>query len=291
MEASALYSQWEHVLNEALRSVADGEAFLLIDAAQLPPDAMPWAECLRHGQVVNVSADEPEADYPEVCALLTRHDAAWVAALLTHYLPRKPFAFTALVATCGQPSLVKRLAQLKRVKLPDGQQGLLRVYDAAVLQALPGVLGEANRARLLACADAWVHLRRDGQMGCLKGNKGLTGRLVLTVQEREQLDASTLIDRVIATLARNGRLPEPINPFDSYRRITAIAQGLYPQGGVQFAPLYRCSALTAQVPLEAIQENWSEGAFSTLLEQGQGLYDAVEAWSQATLASVREMSI
>lgn len=285
MEERSLYSKWESVLSETLRSIPGGEAFLMIDAAQLPFDAMPWAECLQHGQVANVSADEPEADHPEVCALLARHGGAWIPALLSHYLAQKPFAFTALVVTCGQQSLVQRLARAKRVRLPDGQQGLLRIYDAAVLQALPAALSEANRTKLLACADAWVYLCRDGRMGVLQGGEGRVGNLTLTTQERDALEASGIIDRVLATLTKNGRLCTNTDPFEGYLRIAKISHGLYPHGGAQFAPLYRCSAMTAQVPFNLIQEHWGTGAFLAQMEQGEGLYDAVGAWARVALAA------
>ncbi|WP_434030183.1 DUF4123 domain-containing protein [[Pseudomonas] boreopolis] len=277
---SDLFPRWNESMALVVERVPGSTAYVLMDAAQLPPDVMPWMECIRHGQVWNVSEDEPEADHPEVCALLAPHEAAWIATLLENYLPRRPFAFVAIASVRPVNELVAGLSWCKHAALPDGKNGLLRFYDAAVLQMLPEALDGKNLAKVLACADAWMHVQRDGSIGVLQGG-GRPGMVALSPRELNALDELGTVDRVLATLGKHGRLPVEADPFDAYGKLSLMATTLFPDGKADMGVLYRCGAVCLGVPMDDFCQQWTQnGPFARLRGRDERLFEVVSRWAE-----------
>lgn len=228
-------------------------AYLLMDAAQLPLNCMPWKDMVATGEVFNLQAKQAEGNHPEVCALLAPDSAAWTDALVASHIQRRPFAFILLHSQHSHAQLGKILARAAEVKLPTRRKGLLRFYDAAVLDCLQASLSARNFQQLLSCAKAWTYLDRAGAMQTLHYPGDQPGwalsPLLLSDAELQALQLHGAPQRIGGLLKQHGHLPVHANPLESHAKLQLLANALPPATDNRDALLYRCSAFAMQQPL------------------------------------------
>lgn len=278
----ALWEQWQSQRAALRAEMPDAQTYLLLDAAQLPFNAMPWRDMLASGETSNLLAGQPEASHPEVCALLTNDAAAWTDALVATHLARRPFAFMLLHSDRPQPALARVLARATVAKLPEREKGLLRYYDAAVFQTLMHALPAQRRQTLLSCAKAWTFVGRDGRIQTVRHERGdgqAAAPLDLDSANLAALHLHGTQDRVMAQLKKNGRLPLDADPFDTYAKLGLLVHEMSRAGIVPSdAQLYRCSALAINHPLTQWQADLP-ALFERHAHDQQALSDALADWA------------
>ncbi|MGU7779706.1 DUF4123 domain-containing protein [Burkholderia sp. PU8-34] len=247
---TSLMHDWDRVAQQEHAAFSGTHRYLLVDASQLPINALAWRELIADGSVRNLLADQPEASHPEVCALLCEYTAPPVAALLARHLARRPFAFLALVSVYPPDVLAQKLNVRTKVKLPDDRDGLLRFYDAAVFQTLAGALSEARYQALLSPCVSWTYVRRDGSVGVAQHPRRHERIFYPRVdtQELEALRHGSRPDAIVAELTRNGRIPVDADPFATYANIRSVVALLDAHGLQDDGLAYRIGAILAMYP-------------------------------------------
>jgi hypothetical protein len=223
---------------------------LLIDAAQLSINAMPWKTLIEGDTVHNLLWDQPEATHPEVCPLLADYSAPWVDAFVGRYLPRRPFAFTALISNLSQHELAQALNLRTSIHVDGVGKGLLRFYDATVLPSVLRAFDTFKADALLSPAWVWLYVERDGQL-CEARPRSKAARLMrwsVTVQEQLALRQDGLTDRVGADLKANGHIPVSVDPIATYQQVRQILSSLRPDSANNEALLYRVCAVLLTAP-------------------------------------------
>lgn len=251
-----LYRKWMDALRAESEAHGAARRYLLIDAAQLPVNALPWLE-LQHGGVIeNLLRDQPEGDHPEVCANLIEFDSHWTDGLLERHLARRPFAFTGLLSRLDRNKLAQTLSLRSSVTLPDGQPGLLRMYDTAVLQALLDTFRKQERAAFLEPADAWIYVNRIGEVDVARPDRTRFAPILprrLTAERLEHLRCAGAADRLIAELKKRERLPVNADPFETYAGASRVLSLLRRKGMDEESYAYRVCAELAPLGPRVLQ--------------------------------------
>lgn len=277
-----LLDRWNETVAQVARRLPEHRCCLLIDAAQLPFNVMPWKEMFQEGRIDNLLHGQPESAHPEVCALLADYSAAWVDALLARHLVRRPFAFTTLFSRLDKHVMARALCARTRVRLPDGKIGLLRFYDAAVLQSLVAVFAGSQREGLLAPADAWIIVHKDGGIQTLESaavSPVIAQPVRLGTGDLAALERSGLTDRIAAHLRKSGRLVTDADPFETDRKIAAMAALLSGEEGVDEGLLYRCSAIMMSHAWDGSADASLEDAVARHRGDPDALCDALMQWT------------
>jgi hypothetical protein len=282
-----LWEQWRAQRQELQAQLPQSHAYLLIDAAQLPLNCMPWKDMVAAGEVFNLLGKQPEGSHPEVCALLVPDAALWTDALVASHIERRPFAFMLLHSYQSHQQLGAILARATVVKLPRRRKGLLRFYDAAVFDYLQSSLSVNNFQQLLSCAQTWTYVDRSARMQTAHYSGARPGwalsPLLLSDAELHSLQLNGSPQRITAQLKKNGHLCVNANPFDTYAKLQLLIDALPPlaDNGSRDALLYRCSALSLQQSLSA----WSSHVPAIVQRHAsdlQALGNAMMDWGQAT---------
>lgn len=243
---SSLAEAWRSALQSEAAAHPTCRAYVLIDAAQLPGNVMPWKEYVQEGRVANLCVGYPEADHPEVCALLIDHETVWLDALMDRYLPRRPFAFTALHSALPMERLSGALNRRTKSRMQKGLQGFVRYFDAATLPAWLAVMTPSQRKCFLSVAHAWQYVDRVGQVAVVKAEKTTDTSYFLPSFDEAQLKALSrhgLPDRVASDLRKNRHIIFDFDPFDLYRALNGIATTLERHGVLTESLAYRVSVL------------------------------------------------
>ena len=74
-----LLARWHLAAQQAHDNHPTLARYLLIDAAQLSINALPWKDLLACRQIDNLLKGRPEASAPEICGLLMPYEHHWVA--------------------------------------------------------------------------------------------------------------------------------------------------------------------------------------------------------------------
>ena len=252
-----LLERWYFAAQQAKEAHPALQRYLLIDAAQLSGNALPWKDLVERGQVENLLKGQPEASAPQVCALLISYESHWVDGLLTRSLARRPFAFTLLVSALPQTQLANALARKTSIALSEHRTGLMRFYDSAVLQSLIQVLGPRRSNALLGEAQAWMFVRRDGEVETLMPSVESQGRSwvwALNDRELQALERLGLADRVAAQLRWQGVLSVNSDPIQTYQAISTLFGMLNASKNSGEAQLYDVCALILPAALEKLND-------------------------------------
>lgn len=283
---SALYARWVTSVQRLREEWPDERCYLLIDAAQLSINAMPWKTLIEGKTVHNLLWDQPEATHPEVCPLLADYSASWVDALLQRYLPRRPFAFTMLVSDLSLDDLARALSLRTSIHIDGAGKGLLRFYDATVLPSVLNAFDTFKANALLAPAWAWLYVERDGGL-CETRPKSKAARLMrwsVTVQEQLALRQAGLADRVAADLKENGRTPVSADPIATYQQVRKILSLLGPESANNETLVYRVCAVLLTPPAAELDDL----VLRELLSRHGGSLDALDealwVWRNAAVA-------
>ena len=226
---NTLVERWHLAAQQVQKTHPALQRYLLIDAAQLSINALPWKDLVEHGHVENLLKGQPEASAPDVCALLIDYESHWVDGLLTRSLVRRPFAFTLLASALSHKQLANDLARKTSIALSGHRTGLMRFYDSAVLQSLIQVLGPRRSNALLDEAKVWMFVRRDGEVGTLTPSIEQQGRSrawELKDRDLQALERLSLVDRVAAQLRWQGVLAANSDPIQTYQVIFKLGDML-----------------------------------------------------------------
>ncbi len=278
---TTLLERWHLAAQKVHEDHSEHQRYLLIDAAQLSINSLPWKDLMETKQADNLLRDQPEASAPEVCAWLIAYDHHWVASLLERTLARRPFAFTLLVSALPREKLVGALTRRTRISLSKYRTALLRFYDSASLQALLQVLEPWRCNLLLNNADAWVYVRRDGEIettGPFTQEVRRCWDWGLSDAELQALEQLGLVDRITAELENNGHLSVNTDPFFIYENVARLISLLKGSGEFDLASLYRFCAVLVELPLT--NRDQSELAELTVKHQGDSkeLFLALCLW-------------
>ena len=280
-----IWEQWRAQRQELQAQLPQSHVYLLIDAAQLPLNCMPWKDMLAAGEVFNLLGKQPESSHPEVCALLVPDAALWTDALVANHIERRPFAFMLLHSHQSHQQLGAILARATVVKLPRRRKGLLRFYDAAVFDCLQSSLSANNFQQLLSCAQSWTYVDRSARMQTVHYRGAHPGwalsPLLLSDAELQTLQLNGSPQRIAAQLKKNGHLCVNADPFDTHAKLQLLIDTLPPLADhdSRDSLLYRCSALTLQQPLSA----WRSQVPALVQRHAatpQALGNAMMAWGQ-----------
>jgi len=278
---TGLFDLWNQSVAQVAQRLPERRCYLLIDAAQLPFNVMPWKEMLQDGRVDNLLHGQPEGASPEVSALLVDYAAAWVNALLARHLARRPFAFIAIFSHLERSAMARALSARTHARLPNAKAGLLRFYDAAVLQSLVAVLGERERKMLLAPGDGWVFVQRDGTiqaLNCTAKASCVAQSIRLADSDLVALQHCGYADRIAANLRKNGRLMADADPFQAHRKITTMAALLSSETGLDEGLLYRCSAIVMSGTWGGDSVASLEDTVARHIREPDALCDALVQW-------------
>lgn len=276
-----LLARWHLAAQQAHDNHPTLARYLLIDAAQLSINALPWKDLLACRQIDNLLKDRPEASAPEICGLLMPYEHHWVASLLERSLARRPFAFTLLVSALPREQLARGLSRKTNVALSKHRTGLLRFYDSTSLQALLKVLEPRRINALLGHAQVWVYVRRDGVIDTANPSIPLFGRSAtwgLSDQELLALERLEWADRLTVELQNSGHVPVNVDPFFIYEHITQLIALLNDGGELELTTLYRCCALLIGLPLSDIERGEISALVMRCRNSGEDLLSSLRAW-------------
>ncbi|MBH3465184.1 DUF4123 domain-containing protein [Pseudomonas carnis] len=254
---NTLLEPWHLAAQQVKEAHPALQRYLLIDAAQLPINALPWKDLVERGHVENLLTGQPEASAPDVCALLIAYESHWVDGLLARLLARRPFAFTLLASDLPHKQLANALARKTSIALSGHRTGLMRFYDSAVLQSLIEVLGPRRSNALLSEAQAWMFVRRDGKVETLTLSMGQQGRSwawELKDRDLQALERLSLVDRITAQLRWQGVLAVNSDPIQTYQAIFKLCGMLSSDKEPEEKQLYQVCALILPVAAKQLSD-------------------------------------
>ncbi|WP_190285833.1 DUF4123 domain-containing protein [Montanilutibacter psychrotolerans] len=290
MEPS-LHERWQAVMESNSRKNAEERRYLLVDAAQLPANAMPWKELAEHRATSNLLWDQPEASHPEVCAHLIDLDGPWIGNLVERHLHRRPFAFAALSSAMDMEQLTRALNRRCLVRLPNNQRGLLRLYDSAVLAAFAEMLFGRQRIQWLSPVSDWIHVDRTGSVVAVRAGhdvpKPTTDLLTMATLSADQLrhlDRMGRPDRLIARLTANRRLAVNADPFATYRHAALLLAMFDRHDVTDEANIYQASAVVADTLPERPPDPAVEQLIAEHKHDPDAMLDAIVKWRELSTA-------
>lgn len=270
-----LYDQWccAETEDESLT------AYLLVDAAQIQQD-IDWLSVLEASKGRNLCWGYPEAEHPDVGVLLLHRHTTVADDLLQEWLAHYPFAFTSLFSDWPFSRLAKALHQRFLGKLTDGRTVFIRYADAAAMWHWQHVLESYQWERLLAVAQVWQCVGRDGGLMQFKGNiqkRHAYPEPILSKEQLAQLHQLCLPDRVEAGLRQNGYVPVSFNPFDLYQAVNKVAVLLERIGLLTESRLYRVLGVLLPNNINEVENNAFKQLFIDNISAPE-LLAAIEAY-------------
>ncbi|SDK82694.1 protein of unknown function [Pseudomonas libanensis] len=281
---NTLLERWHLAAQQIQETHPALQRYLLVDAAQLSRNALPWKDLVEREQVENLLKGQPEASAPEVCALLMSYESHWVDGLLTRALTRRPFAFTLLVSALSQEQLASALARKTSIALSGHRTGLMRFYDSAVLQSLIQVLGPRRSNALLDEAKAWMFVRRDGEVETLTPSIDQQGRSwawELKDRDLQALERLSLVDRITAQLRWQGVLAVNSDPIQTYQDIFTLCGMLSSDKEPEGKLLYQVCALILPVAAKELNDPDLKSVFEQYRDKTEVILERVLIWVES----------
>jgi hypothetical protein len=216
--------------------------FVTLDASQIPSSAgVEWKKLAKQHQWGNLLEGSIEGEEPDLTCWLIPLNAEMLSLTL-RLAKQHPFSCTWLQSAWSLASISKHWQKISDAQLPNQKRGLLRFYDACVLQTLPILLNKDQWYAIYAPCTAWLHINRIGQLSLLSTPKSFAKPSLsfsLSDKQLAQLQMSNQTDHVIAHLIAEEHLSKNSNPFESYAKvnaaITQLKQHNINDTGLQYA--------------------------------------------------------
>lgn len=226
--------------------------FATIDTAQVRRDkGINWQDLSiiqRWKNLLQGSSEGREADL--TCWLVPLSDET--LQMTVDLGKSSPFCCTWLQSNWSINEISTYWNQSTNPRLPDGGNGLLRFYDACVLGALQPVLTPDQWKMLTAPLTQWLYIDRNGTLANINvpaQEFRHDGKLTLNKTQLKQLRNAGAADNIIFNMQANERLPENIDPFATYQKISAALALLGKHNIAKSQDQYLFSTLTLDWPL------------------------------------------
>jgi len=207
--------------------------FVTLDASQIPSSAgVEWKKLAKQHQWGNLLEGSIEGEEPDLTCWLIPLNAEMLSLTL-RLAKQHPFSCTWLQSAWSLASISKHWQKISDAQLPNQKRGLLRFYDACVLQTLPILLNKDQWYAIYAPCTAWLHINRIGQLSLLSTPKSFAKPSLSFSLSDKQLAQLQMSNQTEEHLSKNS------NPFESYAKvnaaITQLKQHNINDTGLQYA--------------------------------------------------------
>ena len=259
--------------------IPDTAWYVTIDASQVKRElGINWEELSQQHQWSNLLKGTSEGQEVDL--------TCWLAPLTTETLQltidltqKSPFCCTWLQSTWPINDIATYWQRSANPQLPGANKGLLRFYDACVLDPLQAVLTPQQWQTLAAPLIQWLTIERFGNLHSIPApiqEVSSNGQFSLSKLQIKKLNDAGQTDNVIFHMLANEHLPQSYDPFTIYQQISTALALLNKHKIVKPQDRYLFSVLTLDWPLAHFASPELEEALSRLKPEEINLSQIVE---------------
>lgn len=233
--------------------------FATIDASQIPAIAdIKWQTLSEQHQWGNLLAGSLEGEEPDLtCWLVPLNDE--MLKLSLSLTAKYPFSCTWFNSAWSLDKISKHWQKVTDAHLPEQKRGLLRFYDACVLQILPTILQSEQWHAVYAPCMSWLYINRTGNLSQLNTPTSIgkaSSSIRISHEQLLQLEKANQADHVIAHLIAEEHLSLDSDPFKNYAKTSAAINALRQHGIEDTARCYAFCMTTIDWKIEDYQSEY-----------------------------------